>query len=127
MTITVEKLRRWSTARLKARKVGLERAECCCDPYNGFTCGKHNLQSMIHSVLERRFLDSFRAQLLFTATERLTAHLERKRKERAYRVHVYRLPDGTYDISRNNKDHSLKEPFALAEYSCGCWSILGRG
>ena len=67
----------------------------------------------------------FRGSVLFSATERLTAHLEKKRRNRIYQVFLYALPDGNYDISRQNSDHSLKEPFAVAEYSCGCWTIIG--
>lgn len=66
----------------------------------------------------------FRGTVLFTATERLAVHLEEERKKRNYRVFLFVLPDGTYDISRQNRDHSVMEPFARAEYSCGCWSII---
>lgn len=68
----------------------------------------------------------FRGRVLFPATERLVAHLEEQRKRRCYRVFLYVLPDGQYDIFRQNRDHSLMEPYAVAEYSCGCWEIITR-
>lgn len=72
----------------------------------------------------KKYNEDFRGQVLFPATEDLTAQLEKERRNRTYRVYVYVLPDGTYDVSRQNRDHSLKEPFAVAEYSCGCWAII---
>lgn len=69
-------------------------------------------------------IENFRGTVVFNATDRLVAHLEEQRKRRCYRVFLYVLPDGQYDISRQNRDHSLMEPYAVAEYSCGCWCIL---
>ena len=65
---------------------------------------------------------NFRGQVLFPATDRLISHLESIRRERQYHVHLHCLPDGTYDIARENDDHSIMEPYAVAEYSCGCWA-----
>ena len=69
-------------------------------------------------------IKNFRGRVLFPATERLTEHLEKERKSRIYKVFLFVLPDGNYDVSQQNSDHSLKEPFAVAEYSCGCWAII---
>lgn len=65
----------------------------------------------------------FRGTVTFSATDRLTAHLESARRKRQYHVRIYCLPNGTYDIPRQNKDHRIMEPSATAEYSCGCWTV----
>ena len=69
-------------------------------------------------------MDDFKAQVLFRATGRLLDRLEENRKNRVYRVWLYAMPTGIYDIAQYNDNHSLREPTAQAEYSCGCWCII---
>ena len=68
-------------------------------------------------------MSDFRATICFRATKKLRKRLERHRKNRVYRVWVYLKPNGKYDVCRQNKDHSLKAPYAQVEYSGGCWCI----